>query len=50
MLRENPGPRDQAVEAIRAALAAHEGPDGVKLDSGTWIVTGALAWIRRRAA
>lgn len=40
MLRENPAlPRDKVVEAIRAALAAHDGPDGVKLDSATWIVT-----------
>ncbi len=38
-LRENPDRRDAAVAAVRAALAAHEGPDGVKLDSATWIVS-----------
>jgi ubiquinone/menaquinone biosynthesis C-methylase UbiE len=38
-LRENPDQRDAAVAAVRQALAAHEGPDGVKLDSGTWIVS-----------
>jgi hypothetical protein len=27
------------VDAIRAALAAHVGPDGVKLRSATWVVT-----------
>jgi SAM-dependent methyltransferase len=38
-LREHPEKADAAVDAVRAALAAHEGPDGVKLDSATWIVT-----------
>jgi ubiquinone/menaquinone biosynthesis C-methylase UbiE len=38
-LRENPEQRDAAVVAVRQALAAHEGPDGVKLDSATWIVS-----------
>lgn len=39
LLRENPEKRDVVVAAIREALARHEGPDGVKLDSATWIVT-----------
>lgn len=39
LLRENPDKRDDVVAAIREALARHEGPDGVKLDSATWIVT-----------
>jgi SAM-dependent methyltransferase len=38
-LRENPDKREAAVDAIRAALAPHEGPDGVKLRSATWVVT-----------
>lgn len=38
-LRENPAQRDAAVAAVRQALAAHDGPDGVKLDSATWIVS-----------
>lgn len=39
LLRENPEKRDLAIDAVRTALAAHQGPDGVKLDSATWIVT-----------
>lgn len=39
LLRENPAKREAVVGAVRALLAAHDGPDGVKLDSGTWIVT-----------
>ena len=39
MMRENPGAQDAVVDAVRKALAAHDGPDGVKLDSATWIVT-----------
>jgi SAM-dependent methyltransferase len=39
LLRESPDRREAAVTAVRAALAAHEGPDGVLLDSATWIVT-----------
>jgi SAM-dependent methyltransferase len=38
-LRENPEARAPAVAAVRQALAAHDGPDGVKLDSATWIVS-----------
>ena len=39
MLRENPDAHDAVIGAVRKALAAHDGPDGVKLDSATWIVT-----------
>ncbi|CAN5477449.1 methyltransferase domain-containing protein [soil metagenome] len=39
MLRENPDHRDAVVTAVREALAQHDGPDGVKLPSATWIVT-----------
>lgn len=39
LLRENPDKRDAVIEAVRAALAQHDGPDGVTLDSATWIVT-----------
>jgi SAM-dependent methyltransferase len=39
LLRDNPSSRDAAIASVRAALAAHEGPEGVKLDSATWIVT-----------
>lgn len=38
-LREAPEMEGQVVAAIRAALEPHQGPDGVKLDSATWIVT-----------
>ena len=39
LLREHPDKRDAAIGAVRALLAQHEGPDGVKLGSATWIVT-----------
>lgn len=39
LLREHPEHRDGAIDAVREALAAHDGPDGVKLDSATWVVT-----------
>lgn len=39
LLRENPDKRDAVIGAVRAALAPHDGPDGVKLGSATWIVT-----------
>lgn len=39
LLRENPQYRDAVVEAVREALTAHETPNGVRLDSATWIVT-----------
>lgn len=39
IVREHPDLAPRVVEAVRAALAPHEGPDGVKLASATWIVT-----------
>lgn len=39
LLRENPEKREAVVAAVRAALAPHVTPDGVKLGSATWIVT-----------
>jgi SAM-dependent methyltransferase len=39
LLRENPDRRDAVIRAVRAALAPHDGPHGVKLGSATWIVT-----------
>ena len=39
ILREHPDRRDAVIEAVRAALAPHDGPDGIKLASATWIVT-----------
>ena len=43
MLREHPDQRDTVIASVRAALAAHNGPDGVKLDSATWIVTARVS-------
>jgi SAM-dependent methyltransferase len=39
LLRENPDKRETVIGAVRDALAAHQGPDGVQLDSAAWIVT-----------
>jgi SAM-dependent methyltransferase len=39
ILRENPELRAAALPAVRSALAAHDGPDGVMLNAATWIVT-----------
>ena len=39
ILRENPELRGATVAAVRSALAAHDGPDGVRLRAATWIVT-----------
>lgn len=38
-LRENPDKRDVVIEAVRAALAPHDGPEGVKLGAAVWVVT-----------
>ena len=44
ILRENPALRAAALPAVRSALAAHDGPDGVRLNAATWVVTArALA-------
>jgi len=39
ILRENPELRSAALPAVRSALAAHDGPDGVTLTAATWVVT-----------
>jgi SAM-dependent methyltransferase len=39
LLRENPDKREAVLSAVRELLARHDGPDGVKLGSATWIVT-----------
>ncbi len=39
LLRENPDKRDVVIDAVRTALAAHDGPDGVKLGAAVWIVS-----------
>ena len=39
ILRENPELRAAALPAVRAALAAHDGPDGVRLAAAIWVVT-----------
>jgi SAM-dependent methyltransferase len=39
ILRENPEFRAAALPAVRSALAAHDGPDGVRLNAATWVVT-----------
>lgn len=39
VLRENPELRAPVLPAVRSALAAHDGPDGVRLNAATWIVT-----------
>ena len=37
-LRENPELRPATLPAVQSALAAHHGPDGVKLNAATWVV------------
>jgi SAM-dependent methyltransferase len=39
ILREDPQLRAAALPAVRSALAAHDGPDGVRLNAATWVVT-----------
>src|SRR5262249_23676403 len=39
ILRENPEFRAATLPAVRSALAAHDGPDGVRLNAATWVVT-----------
>lgn len=43
IVRENPGLKDIVTEPVRAALAAHDTPDGVMLAAATWIVTARSA-------
>jgi hypothetical protein len=42
ILRENPALRAGAVPAVRSALAVHDGPDGVRLNAATWVVTAQV--------
>jgi SAM-dependent methyltransferase len=42
ILRENPELRAAALPAVRSALAAHDGPDGVRLGAATWVVTARV--------
>jgi SAM-dependent methyltransferase len=42
ILRENPQLRAAALPAVHSALAAHDGPDGVKLNAAIWIVTARV--------
>jgi SAM-dependent methyltransferase len=42
ILRENPEHRSAALPAVRSALAAYDGPDGVKLTAATWVVTARV--------
>ena len=42
ILRENPELRDAALPAVRSALEAFDGPEGVRLNAAIWVVT-ALA-------
>jgi SAM-dependent methyltransferase len=39
ILRENPELRAAALPAVRSALAAYDGPDGVRLNAAIWVVT-----------
>src|SRR5258708_1482737 len=39
ILRENPELRAATLPVVRSALAAHDGPDGVRLNAATWVVT-----------
>lgn len=39
ILRENPELRAATLPAVRAALAAHDGAEGVRLNAATWVVT-----------
>jgi len=46
ILRENPGLEAATLPAVRSALAAHDGPDGVRLNAATWVVTAHAAAAR----
>ena len=47
ILREHPELRAAALPAVRAALAAHDGPHGVRLNAATWIVTARVSAAQR---
>ncbi|WP_293681163.1 class I SAM-dependent methyltransferase, partial [uncultured Phenylobacterium sp.] len=38
-VRDNPDRRDVVIDAVRAALKPHDGPDGVKLGAAVWVVS-----------
>jgi SAM-dependent methyltransferase len=42
ILRENPERLAATLPAVRSALAAHDGPDGVRLNAATWVVTARV--------
>jgi SAM-dependent methyltransferase len=42
ILRENPELRAVTLPPVRSALAAHDGPDGVRLNAAIWAVTARL--------
>jgi SAM-dependent methyltransferase len=42
ILRENPELRAAALPAVRTALAAHDGPHGVRLTAATWVATARV--------
>ncbi|MDB5489076.1 MAG: SAM-dependent methyltransferase, partial [Reyranella sp.] len=42
ILRENPALRAAVLPAVCAALAAHDGPEGVRLNAATWVVTARV--------
>jgi SAM-dependent methyltransferase len=43
ILRESPELRGTVLPAVRSALAAYDGPNGVQLNAATWIVTARRA-------
>lgn len=43
ILRENPELRAATLPTVRSALAAYDGPDGVRLNAATWVVTARSA-------
>jgi hypothetical protein len=42
LLRESPEQRAHVVDAVRAALAGYDTPNGVRLPSASWIVTARV--------
>src|SRR3954452_3214887 len=46
LLRENPELGVRTLPAVRSALAAYDGPDGVRLSAATWVVTARTAATR----
>jgi SAM-dependent methyltransferase len=46
ILREAPELRAAALPAVRSALSAYDGPDGVRLTAATWVVTAQNSPLR----